>query len=227
VDESGDLATVYRYRVIATGATTDSVPSNVDTGRIGAISAFPRLEAESADKIERAWASGGHVANFANRSYLRFYAIDFGAGASSVSFNIAVPYIVAGQQIEIRLDDPLTGPVVGVLTTVKSSDIKNFNGTQEGMNRAFQAIATYSVQSTSLSGISGVHELFIVGRQVTVMPVWIGTIAHIDWMEFKPVAAAAATAPASADTSTLAVRGKGDRTLELKRKVLLESEVAA
>ena len=69
------------------------------------------------------------------------------------------------------------------------------------------------------------HELFIVGRQITTMPVWTSTIAHIDWIEFTPVTAASVTAGADS-AATLSVRVKDPRVMGLKRNDVLESDVA-
>ena len=127
----------------------------------GGRDAFARIEAESLNGQQglTAWSSG--FGYFDAGDWARYSAVDFGSGAGSVTVRLAVPANFAGKQIELRLGSP-TGTLVGSLTT---------RGTG-GWN-------SYAQQTTSVSGASGVRDLYLVGRGGA-------NIANVDWLSFEP-----------------------------------------
>ena len=129
--------------------------------------AYARIEAEGHDAQQglQTWSSA--FGYFDAGDWARYDAVDFGAGAASVTVRLAVPASFAGKQIELRLDGP-GGTLAGTLTT---------SGTG--------GWSTYAEQSAAVSGASGVHDLYLVGRGGTA-------IANLDWFTFTPAGTAIA-----------------------------------
>ena len=144
----------------------------------GGRDAFARIEAESLNGQQglTAWSSG--FGYFDAGDWARYDAVDFGAGAASVTVRLAVPASFAGKRIELRLGGP-AGTLVGTLTTAGTG----------GWD-------TYAEQTTSVSGASGVRDLYVVGAGGTA-------IANVDWLRFE----------AAAGTSVV-VRARGTKGTE-------------
>jgi DNA-binding CsgD family transcriptional regulator len=107
--------------------------------------------------------TGTIVAYFDQSDWLCYKNIDFGMGVSQFSASMAVNPSSAGKQFELRLDST-TGTLIGILT------VNNTGGWN-----------TFTTQNCSISGASGVHDLFIVGKGITAGD-WIG---NIDWFTFS------------------------------------------
>ena len=88
---------------------------------------------------------GTSVGGINNGSWIKYTGVNFGGGVSTFTATLAVTQAYAGQQIQLRLDSP-TGQVVGTLTTTSTGSWNNF-----------------AVESTRVSGATGVHTLYLVG----------------------------------------------------------------
>ncbi len=112
----------------------------------------------NADDVE------GRVGGLDNGDWIRYCNVDFGDGASSVDFEIAVNPNFAGQTIYVVIDG-LSGPVVAELTTEAS--------TEEDLWDVFV------VQSAEFTEeVSGVHDVYLIME---------GTfgIGNLNWLQFK------------------------------------------
>ena len=75
---------------------------------------FARIDAEDHDAQRGAQTYGTYVSHFHPGDFIKFAKVDFDAGAvSALDINYAVPNADAGNTIELRLDSPTTGPVIG------------------------------------------------------------------------------------------------------------------
>jgi hypothetical protein len=181
----------YRYRVIATNANGDSAATNVNSGRGGMLNPYQRIEAETADELSGAWFVDGAVGGMSNGRTIRYYSVDFGSeGASTFTAAIGVPSTDAGQFIDIFLDAP-NGRWVGSLV-VQPSVYVNLKS-PNALARYNQGWSTYKVQSTSVFGATGVHDVYLVGRTNR----WDAGVGHIDWIQFtaNPVSPPAPLVP--------------------------------
>ncbi|MCJ8014217.1 carbohydrate-binding protein [Paenibacillus sp. KQZ6P-2] len=104
--------------------------------------------------------TGTVVGNIDPGDWMAYNNIDFGTGISQFVASVAVDSGYAGKQLQLRLDST-TGPLIGTLT------IKSTGGWD-----------TYATQTCAVSGVSGVHNLYIVGA---------GSgegVGNIDWFKF-------------------------------------------
>lgn len=117
----------------------------------------------------------GAVAYFDNGDWVEYSNINFGTGVSQFSIDLAVTAAYAGQQIQLRIDSP-TGTVIGTLTT-----------------KATTGWTDYEAQSTAVSSVTGVHNLYLVGA---------GAVAIANYSYFTFGSAASAALYVNTDTTT-------------------------
>lgn len=91
---------------------------------------------------DEAESFGGLGYNLAG-NWVEYSNIDFGSGVSTLTIQFAVANAFAGGQIILRLDSP-TGPVIGKLVTTGTG-----------------SWATYTAQTTAISGATGIHNLYL------------------------------------------------------------------
>jgi hypothetical protein len=113
------------------------------------------------------YLDGGDWVEYAN--------INFGGGVSQFTIDLAVTAGYSGQQIQLRIDS-LTGPVIGTLTT-----------------KATTAWNDFEAESTAVSGVTGVHNLYLVG---------VGSWGIANYSYFTFGAAASASNYVNTDTTT-------------------------
>jgi lysophospholipase L1-like esterase len=150
-DTGLNASTTYQYSVRAVdgasrvssssgtlNVTTDAPPISHD--------AFSAISAGDFDGSSGVSKSGGNAVDFDDGDWIKFSNVNFGGGANSVRINIALPTSNLGGKLEFRLDSP-SGPLIGSLATQTTG---SFN--------------TYSTKQARISGASGVHNLYVVGR---------------------------------------------------------------
>jgi chitodextrinase/lysophospholipase L1-like esterase len=145
--------TQYSYHVVAidgTGrASADSPPVIARTDIVPADrNAFNEIRAETHDATSPGVVtSGGHVSDFDDGEWLRFSGMDFNSGGiGSVRVKLALPVNNVGGRIEFRLDST-GGQLLGTLDVQATG---SFN--------------TYFWQQTASTNVSGVRDLYLVGR---------------------------------------------------------------
>lgn len=107
--------------------------------------------------------------------WVEYGNVNFQSGVSTFTIDVAVTAPYSGQGIQLRLDS-LNGPVIGTLTTRPTSAWNDFEA-----------------QSTAVSNVTGVHNLFIVG---------VGSYGIANYSYFTFGAAASAASFLYADTNT-------------------------
>ncbi|HEX8521015.1 MAG TPA: carbohydrate-binding protein [Tepidisphaeraceae bacterium] len=187
IDNAIAAGSRYSYRVVAFNGNGSSGATNVARGLGGTQDGYQVFQAESVDESSaRAFAAGGIApagAAFNAGQTMRLYSVDFGStGAATFTMRVAVPSTIAGQQVEVHLDDP-NGTLVGTLTTAATAKDRKW-GPNGGPPPPTQAYITYKVQTTNISGASGVHDVYLVAKGYTF-------IGNVDWFQFGlPVAPA-------------------------------------
>ena len=144
------------------------------------------IQAEAFDSARDVQTNSGAVSFFNDGDFLLYRNVDFGSGVNTFNARLAVPNDRPGQAIEVRLDAP-DGEVVGSLTP-----------------RGTGGFGTFVEQSTPIIPVSGVRDLYLVGR---------GTapdrgIANIDAFTFS---SAAAPAPAITPATFALASAVGDQ----------------
>ncbi|HEV7302460.1 MAG TPA: fibronectin type III domain-containing protein [Tepidisphaeraceae bacterium] len=141
-------------------------------------SAFEKIEAEWFDAATGSHlisssqlSSGGGIAGNVGGDWVRYDAIDFGAGAASLRANLAVASDYAGKFIQIRLDSP-SGLLLG---TLRTDDTGSWTG--------------YSLKSAPILPVTGVHSVFLVFQNSATAN---GSIANVDYFSFSTSAQPAA-----------------------------------
>jgi hypothetical protein len=112
----------------------------------------------------------GAVAYFDSGDWIEYAGLNFQNGVSQFSIDIGLPAGFQGRQIQLHIDS-VNGPVIGTLTTQATGDWFN-----------------YQVESTSVSNVTGVHDLYLVGAGGGA------AIGNYTWFTFTPAAAGAASA---------------------------------
>ena len=148
-----------------------SAPANAYVANIDSFTFSKRrlstshIEAESFDSASGAQGQSGgtgEVVGFIqNGSWMAYNNVDFGTGNTEFVANMSVHPSYAGNQLQLRLDSP-TGTLIGTLTTTSTGDWTTF------MN-----------QKCAVSGVTGVHNLYIVGSAPAN-----AYVANIDWFTF-------------------------------------------
>ncbi len=87
--------------------------------------------------------SGGLIGNITPNAWAKWTNIDFGAKGSIASINVLMHATSSGHKIDVRLDDPENGPVIGTILT-------NETGTE------------FKPQSTDISDVEGKHTVYLV-----------------------------------------------------------------
>ena len=106
--------------------------------------------------------SGQIVGFIQNASWMAYQNVDFGAGNTQFTANMSVWPTYAGGQLQLRLDSP-TGTLIGTLTTTSTGNW-----------------TTFTNQTCAVSGVSGVHDLYIVASAAANT-----YVANIDWLQFQ------------------------------------------
>jgi hypothetical protein len=130
IDVGGNVKTSAARTVAVAGATAVR-------------DAFAGLEAESYDAMSGVVKSGSYVGYVDGGDWVKFSAVDFGAGASSVKVRLAVAESFAGKQIQFRLGSP-TGTAIGTLTVASTG-----------------GWTTFATQSATISGANSVRDLYL------------------------------------------------------------------
>lgn len=141
------------------GAVANVLSFSFGQGGSSGVSARNAINAAKYSNVYLASSPYGVLGYTANGAWAEYDNIDFGSGVSSFQANVALPYANAGQKIVIRVDSS-NGQTIGTLTT---------NGTGGWSN--------YTVQSTGVSNVTGVHKLFLTFAG------WSG-IANVAWFKF-------------------------------------------
>lgn len=128
------------------------------------ISAYQRIEAESAQWCDNV-STNRDAVNWKGPGFVcRFGAIDFGSDAPMrVTLGVAVPPAASADTIEVRVDTP-TGPLLGtvVLSPASSSQVM-------------------ALGARVMQGVFGIHDVYLVGRSTTLESY------SLDYLRFVPV----------------------------------------
>ncbi len=184
----------YDYRIVAANSFGESDPTNTAGGRFGGLNPFVRIEAEAADDFGvdsggGPWVRSNVVAMFGT-TWIRLFGADFGsAGSGTFDVNIALPRYAGGNYLDLHLDS-VDGPIIGTLQTVATGPNKSKNGKPSGWS-------IFKVQSSSFSGATGVHDLYLVSRSPT-------SLGDIDWFELRPTPAAPVAVTTGSATQAVA-----------------------
>ena len=140
--------------------TTDPAPTPTPTPTpTNSVSATSVIQAESFTATHGAQRVGNGVGQLDNGDWIEYKGLNFGGGVSTFQAAIAVTAAYANQKIQLRLDGP-TGQLIGTLTP-----------------RATGGWFSYTLQSTSVSKVSGIHDLYFVG-------VGYYSIGNIEYFKF-------------------------------------------
>ena len=122
-----------------------------------ATSTFRALNYDAASKGVA--PSFGGVGYLLNGSWVAYRNVNFGAGVSTLQMDIAVPAPFNGKKLEVHIDG-INGPMIGSIIAQPSS-----------------SWGDYKVQSTAISPVTGVHDLYFV-----IVGDW--GFGNIDWFKF-------------------------------------------
>ncbi|HEY2587176.1 MAG TPA: carbohydrate-binding protein [Tepidisphaeraceae bacterium] len=128
--------------------------------------AISRIPATSYVAHQGTYAASGVISYFNGGDWLEYGNVNFQNGVGRFCIDLGLTSQYAGQQIQVRIDSA-TGPLIGTLTTQATGGWGN-----------------YQVQSTPVTNVTGVHNLFVVGAPGTV------ALGNFDWITFTPVSTA-------------------------------------
>ncbi|WP_227014009.1 carbohydrate-binding protein [Paenibacillus psychroresistens] len=132
------------------------------------------IEAESYNGMSGIANNSTFVGSLDNNDWAQYNNVPFAAGTTGFSANIAVDAAYAGQKIELRLDST-TGTLIGTLTVQSTG----------GWN-------TFTTQSTTVTGASGTHNLYLVFKGANGLVEGVG---NLDWFKFTGSATPTPTPP--------------------------------
>ena len=157
-------STSYSYVVRAKDASGNtsagSTPLAAVTAAVGTKTLY---EAETAT-LSGATVVGSAVTSLGTNDYLRFSGVDLGASTPTFEAYVSVLKSQVGGSFEVRLDSP-AGALAGTLV----------------LQTTGVAGAPYVLQRTSLTGASGVRDIYIVAKNGS-------SIATLDWVRFSRTA---------------------------------------
>ena len=104
--------------------------------------------------------SYGGVGYLYNGYWVQYQHVNFGTGVSSIQMDIAVPAPYDGKKLELHIDG-VNGPLIGTIIAQPTG-----------------SWSTYKVQSTSVSPVTGIHDLYFV-----IVGDW--GFGNIDWFQFS------------------------------------------
>lgn len=145
------------------GAFERGVPafsSGVPAPTVPTRSAKSVIQAETYNAQSGVTFQGPGIGSCDNGDWVKYSAVDFGAGVTKFIASLAVPAQYAGGQIQVRLDST-AGPLVATLTTTSTG---SWN--------------TYVKQSATVAGAKGVHDLYLVFKG------GFG-VCNLDWLQFS------------------------------------------
>lgn len=119
---------------------------------------YSTVEAESYNGKNGIDNQGTAIGGLDLNDWVFYKGMNFGSGAATFQVSLAVPAAYAGQQIEVRLDGT-SGTLVGTLTTQSTG-----------------SWSTYTTQSITVSGVTGVHDLYLISKG--------NGVGGIDWIKF-------------------------------------------
>ena len=105
--------------------------------------------------------SGVYVNSIHNNDYIKLRSVDF-TSTGAKSFSASVGANGSGGSIELRLDSQ-TGKLIGTLAVTGTG-----------------GMTTWKSLTTSVSGATGVHDLFLVFKGGS------GELFNLDWWKFEP-----------------------------------------
>lgn len=123
--------------------------------------------------------TGVYVNSINNGDYIKLRSVDFTAGGAK-NFSATVGASASGGSIELHLDSQ-TGKTIGTLAVASTG-----------------GMTTWKAQTTSVTGATGVHDLFLVFKGGS------GDLFNLDWWQFEP-----------ATTSTVSRRGPVDPSSQI------------
>ena len=148
-DAAVTSGTAYTYRVAAQNAAGTAAASATAAATPGPIDATARFEAEDfADQhgvgLDETSDSGGgrHLGWVDAGDWVRFPAVDFGDGVTSVDVRVATE--LSGT-VEFRLDDPASGALIASVPVTSTG-----------------GWGTWATQSATAGSVSGVQDLYVV-----------------------------------------------------------------
>ncbi|MBC8109260.1 MAG: carbohydrate-binding protein [Anaerolineae bacterium] len=163
-DDGLSAGTQYQYKVIALdGAARKSGTSstlNVTTSTATIRDALNPIGATTYDSASGVIKSGNNVLGLGNNDWMQYDNVNFHGGVNSVRITLALATTNVGGSIELRLDSK-TGPVIGTMVVQPTG-----------------SFVTYFTQKTEISGASGTHSLFLVGKNVS-------NIANVQKIQFS------------------------------------------
>ncbi|HEX8538096.1 MAG TPA: carbohydrate-binding protein, partial [Cystobacter sp.] len=140
-----------------------SAPTTTPRSALGQLAASG-YDSQSGTQLEACSEGGQNVAFIDEGDYLAFNNLDFGGGANT--FEARVASAGAGGNIEVRLDS-LTGTLAGTCSVPATG------GWQ-----------TWTTRSCAISGVSGVHNLFLKFTGTGT-----GGLFNVSWFKFSTAAA--------------------------------------
>ena len=135
-----------------TGSSTTTTTTTTTTPTTAARSAFNTISAPTYSAQSGLTVQNGALASTGAGDWAAYNALDFGTGATKVTFNLGVDALNAGRQIVLRTGSP-TGAIVGTLT------VKSTGGW--GVYTAQTATLT-----TKLTGVQNLYLTFAGGTGV-------------------------------------------------------------
>ncbi len=148
---------VRAFNVDGKSAYSDEVTIQTESNLSGGL----LIEAESFDEMEGIIDGGTGIGGCDNNDWVKYNAVDLGDGYNSIRIRVAVPDQYAGQKVEVRSGDPVTGVLLGELIV-----------------EATGGWGEMTEQRTSLTGASGVHDIYIVFKGSS-------GVGNFDWFNFE------------------------------------------
>ncbi len=160
---SNAAASTYNLKAVATdngnASTTSSAVSITVNVPSSNTNPFVKIEAENFDGQSSLNPFQTGFGYFDSGDWAKYDNLDFGSGAAS--FDVYLTSANSGRSIQLRLDG-VSGTLIGTLNVTNTGGWSN-----------------YQLQSTSISGATGVHDLYLVGAGGQ-------GVGNLDYFVFQP-----------------------------------------
>lgn len=158
---------IEEFTFKADGTIPDLAPTTTGPAPVDSLDPYIRQEGETMAfskglKTTGNDQSGVYVNSINNNDYIKLRSVDFTSGGAK-NFTASVGANGSGGSIELHLDSQ-TGKLIGTLAVTGTG-----------------GMTTWKSQTTTVSGATGVHDLFLVFKGGS------GDLFNLDWWQFEPV----------------------------------------
>jgi hypothetical protein len=144
------------FKFTTTGTTTTTTTTPTPTPVTGSRSAFNSIAATSYTSQSGLTVQNGALASTGAGDFAAYNALDFGAGATKVTFNLGVDATNAGRQVILRTGSP-TGAIVGTLKVANTGGWGKYTAQTATLTTKLTGVQTLYLTFAGGTGVANIQ----------------------------------------------------------------------